>query len=84
MKFLIPVDGSPLSLEAVRHVLKLSQAGLDVELQIAQHEEGAVAGREAVHLEACARAATEFKGDGAVPHHAVASSAFGSFISSPR
>ena len=41
MKFLIPVDGSPLSLEAVRHVLKLSQAGLDVELLLANVQESA-------------------------------------------
>lgn len=41
MKFLIPVDGSALSLEAVRHVLKLSQAGLDVELLLANVQESA-------------------------------------------
>lgn len=41
MKFLIPVDGSALSLEAVRHVLKLSHAGLDVELLLANVQESA-------------------------------------------
>lgn len=41
MKFLIPVDSSALSLEAVRHVLKLSQAGLDVELLLANVQESA-------------------------------------------
>lgn len=41
MKLLIPVDGSALSLEAVRHVLKLSQAGLDVELLLANVQESA-------------------------------------------
>jgi nucleotide-binding universal stress UspA family protein len=41
MKLLIPVDGSALSLEAVRHALKLSQAGLDVELLLANVQESA-------------------------------------------
>lgn len=41
MKFLIPVDGSPLSLEAVRHALKLSAAGLDLELLLANVQETA-------------------------------------------
>ena len=37
MKFLIPVDGSVLSLEAVRHVLKLAHAGLQTELLLAAY-----------------------------------------------
>lgn len=41
MKFLIPVDGSPLSLEAVRHVLQLARAGLSVELLLANVQESA-------------------------------------------
>lgn len=41
MKFLIPVDGSPLSLEAVRYVLQLSRAGLGVELLLANVQESA-------------------------------------------
>lgn len=41
MKFLIPVDGSPLSLEAVRHVLRLAHGGLNVELLLANVQEPA-------------------------------------------
>jgi len=41
MKFLIPVDGSVLSLEAVRHVLKLAHAGLQTELLLANVQEPA-------------------------------------------
>lgn len=41
MRFLIPVDGSALSLEAVRHVLDLADAGLQVELLLANVQEPA-------------------------------------------
>ena len=70
----------PAPLGAEHH----GQAGLDIEFHIAQHEKGAVPGREAVHLEAGARAAAEFERGLAVPHHAVAPSCSDSFISSPR
>jgi nucleotide-binding universal stress UspA family protein len=41
MRFLIPVDGSALSLEAVRHVLHLAEAGLEIDLLLANVQEPA-------------------------------------------
>ena len=35
MKILVPVDGSPLSLEAVRHAISLVKQGLRAELVLA-------------------------------------------------
>jgi len=35
MKILVPVDGSPLSLEAVRHAIALVKQGLRAELVLA-------------------------------------------------
>jgi nucleotide-binding universal stress UspA family protein len=41
MKFLIPLDGSDLALDALRHALQLYQAGLPLELVLANVQEGA-------------------------------------------
>ena len=41
MRFLIPVDGSALSLEAVRHALRLAGEGLEIELLLANVQEPA-------------------------------------------
>lgn len=43
MKFLLPIDGSELSLQAVRHVIDLHHAGLPVQVVLANVQEPASA-----------------------------------------
>ncbi len=43
MKFLVPIDGSELALQALQHAIALERAGLDVELVLANVQEPASA-----------------------------------------
>ena len=38
MKILVPIDGSPLSLVALRHVIAMRRDGLNVELVLAKNK----------------------------------------------